>query len=60
MEFQKRVSNKIKEIQILQLNIGKMCNLSCDHCHVEASSKRQERMTWETFEKAMRVFDQYG
>ena len=30
---------------VLQLNIGRTCNLSCTHCHVEAGPKRTEVMT---------------
>ncbi len=32
----------------LQINVGKMCNLACHHCHVEAGPGRTEIMTWET------------
>ncbi len=34
-----------KEIATLQLNVGYKCNLSCAHCHVEASPGREERMS---------------
>ena len=30
----------------LQLNLGKMCNLACHHCHVDAGPKRTEIMQW--------------
>ena len=30
----------------LQINVGKMCNLACHHCHVEAGPNRTEIMTW--------------
>ncbi len=32
----------------LQINLGKLCNLACHHCHVDAGPKRTEIMTWET------------
>ncbi|PPJ64374.1 arsenosugar biosynthesis radical SAM (seleno)protein ArsS [Cuspidothrix issatschenkoi] len=34
-----------KEINVLQINLGKRCNLACHHCHVEASPKRTEELT---------------
>lgn len=35
----------------LQINVGRLCNQSCEHCHVDAGPKRKEIMTWETMEK---------
>ena len=34
-----------KEITILQINLGKKCNLACRHCHVEASPLRTEELS---------------
>ncbi len=34
--------------RVLQLNVGKMCNLSCVHCHVGAGPTRTEIMTRDT------------
>jgi radical SAM/Cys-rich protein len=34
-----------KQISVLQINLGKRCNLSCTHCHVEASPKRAEELS---------------
>ena len=34
-----------KEIQVLQVNVGKLCNQFCDHCHVDAGPDRTEMMT---------------
>jgi radical SAM/Cys-rich protein len=47
------------EIKILQINVGKLCNQACKHCHVDASPKRTEIMSPETIEaclKALRNF----
>ncbi|SRR6266700_1183958 len=33
------------EITTLQINVGKLCNQACHHCHVEAGPKRTEIMT---------------
>lgn len=37
----------------LQINLGKLCNLACHHCHVDAGPKRTEIMTWETMQKIL-------
>ena len=40
-----------EKIEILQINVGKLCNLSCSHCHVEAGpSRTQENMDRRTVE----------
>ncbi len=35
-------------LEILQINLGKLCNLTCEHCHVEAGPDRKEVMSQET------------
>jgi len=37
-------------IEILQVNLGKLCNQSCKHCHVDAGPTRREIMTRETMQ----------
>jgi radical SAM/Cys-rich protein len=37
--------------EILQVNVGKICNLTCVHCHVNAGPKRKEIMTRETIDR---------
>jgi radical SAM/Cys-rich protein len=37
-------------IEIFQVNVGYMCNMTCKHCHVDAGPDRQEIMTKETLE----------
>jgi len=37
-------------IDVFQINVGKMCNQVCKHCHVDAGPDRQEIMTKETME----------
>lgn len=39
------------QVQTLQINVGKLCNQACLHCHVEAGPKRTEQMTEATAEK---------
>ena len=35
------------KLEILQINIGKQCNQSCAHCHVDAGPDRTETMSKE-------------
>jgi radical SAM/Cys-rich protein len=42
-------------IEVLQLNVGKLCNQTCAHCHVDAGPDREESMSRATAELAMRV-----
>lgn len=37
-------------IDIFQVNIGKQCNQTCKHCHVDAGPHRKEMMSRETME----------
>ncbi len=42
-------------IDILQINLGKMCNQVCKHCHVDAGPDRKEIMLRETMEYCLEV-----
>jgi radical SAM/Cys-rich protein len=42
-------------IDIFQVNIGKMCNQTCRHCHVDAGPDRKEIMTSETMQQCIDV-----
>lgn len=37
-------------ISVLQLNLGKLCNQTCRHCHVDAGPERREVMSQETMQ----------
>jgi len=37
--------------EILQINVGKLCNLTCVHCHVNAGPNRKEIMSRETIDR---------
>jgi radical SAM/Cys-rich protein len=41
--------------EIFQMNIGKMCNQTCRHCHVDAGPDRKEIMTQETMQQCIEV-----
>lgn len=42
-------------IDVLQINVGKLCNQTCGHCHVDAGPDRREVMSRETAELCMEV-----
>lgn len=42
-------------IDIFQVNVGKMCNQVCKHCHVDAGPDRKEIMTRETMEEILQA-----
>ena len=42
-------------IEIFQVNVGKMCNQVCKHCHVDAGPDRKEIMTRETMQQCIGV-----
>jgi radical SAM/Cys-rich protein len=44
-----------KKLEILQINLGYMCNQVCGHCHVDAGPDRKEIMTKETMEQCLDV-----
>ncbi|MBE9058649.1 arsenosugar biosynthesis radical SAM (seleno)protein ArsS [Sphaerospermopsis sp. LEGE 08334] len=48
--FHKQLSSALvkQKIQVLQVNLGKRCNLACSHCHVEAGPKRTEELSLAT------------
>jgi radical SAM/Cys-rich protein len=46
-------------IDTLQVNVGKLCNQACKHCHVDASPTRTEIMSVETIEACLDVLRKY-
>jgi radical SAM/Cys-rich protein len=45
-------------IETFQINLGKLCNQTCKHCHVDAGPDRTELMTRETMEACLRALAQ--
>lgn len=45
------------QLEIFQINLGKMCNQVCKHCHVDAGPDRKEIMNWKTMESCLEVID---
>jgi len=44
-----------ERIEVLQVNVGKRCNQTCRHCHVDAGPDRRELMSRNTLEQCLRV-----
>jgi radical SAM/Cys-rich protein len=40
-------------IEVLQINVGKLCNQTCGHCHVDAGPDRRETMSRQTAEQCI-------
>lgn len=50
----------VAELEIFQINLGKLCNMSCRHCHVDAGPDREEQMDRPTLEATLRALDRTG
>ena len=48
---------KPTQLEIFQINVGKMCNQVCKHCHVDAGPDRKEIMTKETMELCLEAIE---
>ncbi|MCC5605621.1 arsenosugar biosynthesis radical SAM protein ArsS [Nostoc sp. CHAB 5834] len=48
-----------KGISVLQINLGKRCNLACTHCHVEAGPKRTEELSPEVCEQLISLIHKF-
>lgn len=46
---------RAKKLEVLQINVGYMCNQVCAHCHVDAGPNRKEIMTKETLQQCLEV-----
>lgn len=44
-----------ESVQVLQVNVGKLCNQTCAHCHVDAGPDRTEVMTHESAEQVIEL-----
>ena len=46
------------EIEILQVNLGYLCNQTCLHCHVAAGPNRKELMVGENIDNLLKILEQ--
>jgi radical SAM/Cys-rich protein len=51
---------KARKLEILQINVGYMCNQVCEHCHVDAGPDRKEIMTRDTMRQCLEVIKTSG
>lgn len=59
-EFKTRITNPkllrtVDNLNTLQVNIGRLCNLRCKHCHIQAGPDRKEIMTLDTMKHVLRI-----
>lgn len=45
-------------LEIFQINVGKLCNMTCRHCHVDAGPDRKENMSRATIDACLAALDQ--
>lgn len=59
--FKKKLNSPLtkSKIKVLQINLGKRCNLACSHCHVEAGPKRTEELSPEICQQLIELIYQF-
>ncbi len=48
-----------QKITVLQVNLGRRCNLACTHCHVEAGPKRTEELSSEVCQQLIELINRF-
>ncbi len=51
---------KRRPLEILQVNLGYLCNQQCLHCHVNAGPKRKEQMQRPVIERLLQILERPG
>ncbi|KAA3612372.1 MAG: radical SAM/Cys-rich domain protein [Calditrichaeota bacterium] len=54
-----QIATNPRSIETLQLNVTKLCNQACLHCHVDASPKRTEHMDLRTIDRCLEILAEY-
>src|SRR5579875_3222300 len=44
---------RAQSIDVLQINVGKRCNQTCAHCHVDAGPERKEVMPYDVVDACL-------
>ena len=59
--FQRKINSPLtkQQITVLQINLGKRCNLACNHCHVEAGPKRTEELSPEICQQLIELINRF-
>jgi radical SAM/Cys-rich protein len=47
-------------LDVFQINLGRVCNMSCKHCHVDAGPDRTEQMDDDVLEGCLRAVERSG
>jgi radical SAM/Cys-rich protein len=47
------------KLEVLQVNVGRLCNQSCAHCHVDAGPDRTEIMSEEILEHCLQAIERF-
>lgn len=50
----------LPDLDVMQINLGRLCNLSCKHCHMEAGPTRTETMSRGIMEACLKVYREQG
>ncbi|MBM4316874.1 MAG: radical SAM/Cys-rich domain protein [Deltaproteobacteria bacterium] len=56
--YDSKLNLKPLKIDTLQVNITKLCNQACRHCHVDSSPSRTEQMSKLTVDQCLKVLEQ--
>ena len=61
ISFKNKISSPLtkNKITVLQVNLGRKCNLACTHCHVEASPKRTEELSPEVCDQIIALINNF-
>ncbi|BAZ46775.1 radical SAM domain-containing protein [Chondrocystis sp. NIES-4102] len=61
VSFTKKTNNSLtkNKITVLQINLGRKCNLACTHCHVEASPIRTEELSPEVLRQLIEIIQRF-
>lgn len=63
-EFESQVEDKAllktDKMSVLQINVGRLCNLTCKHCHMEAGPNRTEVMDKDVLMACLKVYMEWG
>lgn len=59
--FRKKLNASLtkNKISVLQINLGKRCNLACTHCHVDAGPKRTEELSPEVCNQLVELIHRF-
>lgn len=59
--FSQKIGGSLKKdpIRILQVNLGKKCNMACAHCHVDAGPHRNEELNKDALQDILALIERF-